>query len=276
MSVVHKSAYRPYLALLHLLLQLFHHQLCRSRLIVYHDIGITRNLATIAAIHLIPRKHQPDVHLDDVLHIHDVIIAIRLRKLHKPGHLAMRKFHDVVFRHPIVLSSQAGTEIQAVGPEEHLYTSTAHRYRLQVRENLFAKIVSHKFMMPFFHLLLALVEHNPVPLQIRQNAVLENTDSVFQLSVHLIGYLPYQFMCLLWSLLLTISPTCHSLMFRHTYLIEFLQIGRVDGHEIDTVVQRDRSISCLHQHPMIERQPTDVTVEISIVAFHTCLRFAQI
>ena len=89
MTVVYKTADCPYLAFLYLLLQLLYHHFSRSRLVIDHDIGISRNLAAITTIHLIPRKHQSDIQFDNVFHIHQVIITLMLRKFHKTGNFAI-------------------------------------------------------------------------------------------------------------------------------------------------------------------------------------------
>lgn len=52
-------------------------------------------------------------------------------------------------------------------------------------------------------------------------------------------------------------------MFGHTYLIEFFQIGSIDGYKTDAFIQRQQFISGLQQHPVVEGQPTHITVEIT-------------
>ena len=149
----------------------------------------------------------------------------------------MRKLHDVVLRHSVILAFQSGTQVQTVCSKEHLHASTAHWNRLQIWENLFTEIIADKLTMRLLHFLRTLIEHNAITLHLRQDAVIKDTDAVFQLPVHLIGYLSYQLTGLIGSQFLAISSTSHRLMFRYTHLIKFLQVGRVDGNEIDSVIE---------------------------------------
>ena len=179
---------------------------------------------------------------------------------------------DVVFRHSIVLADKAGTQIQTVGTKEHLDTASTYRNRLQIRKYLFTEIVGDILLVGFFYLLHTLIKNDVIPPKFRQNTFLKDSNTVFQLLVHLISNADNQFCCFFLRHVLAISPSCHRLMLSHTYLIKLFQIGRIDGNEVDAVVQRNRSVGCLQQHTIVERQPTDIAIEISIIVFHRWFR----
>ena len=106
--------------------------------------------------------------------------------------------------------------------------------------------------------------------------VLENPDTILQLFVYFNGNLINQCSCFLLCHIFAIPTLRNRLVFRYAYLIEFLQVRRIDSDEIDTVIKWNRRIGRLQQYTMVERQPTDITIEISVVAFHNWLRFLQI
>ena len=76
-----------------------------------------------------------------------------------------------------------------IGPQEHLYSTSANRHRLKIGKYLFTKIIHDKIIVKSLYILSALVEDDSVSFQLGQYTVLKNIDTVFQLIVHLIGYL---------------------------------------------------------------------------------------
>lgn len=54
----------------------------------------------------------------------------------------------------------------------------------------------------------------------------------------------------------------------HADLIEFFEVGRENGNELDALVEGQRVVVCFEQYAVVERQPADVAVEVFISAFH--------
>ena len=148
-----------------------------------------------------------------------------LGQLHKTGHFTVWQLHDVVFCYPIILTDETGTQIQAISPKEYLYTSTAHRHRLQIRKDFFPEIVGDKSPMHIFDFLLALIENNMVSSKFRQNTILKDSDTILQLLVYLIGDTDNQFAGFLLCHFIAITTSSYRLVFGHTYLIIFFQVG---------------------------------------------------
>ena len=59
----------------------------------------------------------------------------------------------------------------------------------------------------------------------------------------------------------------NGLMVGYTYFVELFQVGRVYGYKVDALVQRQCIVFGFQQHAVVERQPADITFEISV--FHS-------
>ena len=182
LAVIHKTTYRPYLALLHLLFQLLYH-LFRTFGIIDKNIGITRYLATIAAIQLIAGKHTVNICLDDILHIHQIEILTHPGKLDETGHFAIWQFDDIIFLLTGVTTDDTHRKIKTVVTQKSFDAILTYRHGLQIRKNLLFEEVPDELRMHGLHLLLALVKHHMLLFtQSRNQLAFINANTVFHLS----------------------------------------------------------------------------------------------
>ena len=227
LAVIHKTTYRPYLALLHLLFQLLYH-LFRTFGIIDKNIGITRYLATIAAIQLIAGKHTVNICLDDILHIHQIEILTHPGKLDETGHFAIWQFDDIIFLLTGVTTDDTHRKIKTVVTQKSLDAILTYRHGLQIRKNLLFEEVPDELRMHGLHLLLALVKHHMLLFtQSRNQLAFINANTVFHLLIHHLGYLMNKMFCLFLSNIITVTARSNRFMFCHTYLIELFEIGRI-------------------------------------------------
>jgi len=121
----------------------------------------------------------------------------------------------------------------------------------------------------------ALVEDDMPLTQGGNELALIDAHAVLELHVHLVGDLVDELVGLGGRHVVAVSARGHGTVFGHAYLIEFLEVGGIDGYEMDTFVEGERVVVGLHQHAVVEREPTDIALEICIIVFHLCLDLRQ-
>ena len=79
------------------------------------------------------------------------------------------------------------------------------------------------------------------------------TYSFFQLIVYLLIDFFQDFLRLLDWLFIGFRSGDDGFMIGHTYLIELFQIGRINGYEIDALIERKAVVVGFEEHAIIER-----------------------
>ena len=255
-AVVHKTADGSYLALLYLCLYLLY-DLGGIGRFVYQYVRIPRDLDAIAAVHVIAGENRVDIGFDNVLDEHQIVVLVLFGKLDETGHLAVRQLHHEILRmvgvaRQSAFGMQAYGKVKAVVAQEGDDLVLAHRYGREIRENLFAEEASQELFMERLHVA-ALVENYVMLPQCGQYLLFVDADAFFQLAVHLFVDFGYQLYGGLHALLVAMRGAGgNGLVVGHAYLVELFQVGRVYGYEVDALVQRQRVVLCLQQHPVVE------------------------
>ena len=112
--------------------------------------------------------------------------------------------------------------------------------RREEGEHLFVEEVMDKLLVEGFRLAVG-IELDILPVQFGQHLV-EDAVIVPLLPVHLVGdgrQGLFSLICTLFGIVLLEDDTS---MFGHPDLVELLQIGRVDGQELDPFIDRQRAI----------------------------------
>lgn len=80
-----------------------------------------------------------------------------------------------------------------------------------------------------------------------------DTDTVFQLAVYFPVDIFQQFGSRLYRLFIALGDTrCHCFMIGYTYFVKLLQVGRVDGYEVDALIQWKSVVISFQQYAIIE------------------------
>ena len=232
LAVVHEAAQGADLTLPHLRANGLKDAL-RSLLVDVY-IGVARNLNPITSVGHITGKDGGEVVADHVVDKHEVVHALMLGQGDEAGDIRVRYFDQHIERFARLALEDAGDEIEPAVADEGAETFMERDGR-EVGKDLFVEIAANKIAVEGQRLV-RLIEVNALATQLGQDAVVEDAIEILLLTVHLGGDLVERLLGLLRIVGAVILFHDSAALIGHTYLIELLQIGGVDGEEADPLI----------------------------------------
>ena len=106
-----------------------------------------------------------DIHFNNILHIHNVIIVSLLRQFDKTGNFTVWQFERKVFEWgiPVLQLTRTYGHIKSIVPQEGMDDSFFNGDGLQIWKYLVVEILMDKGEMHRIHFLFCLIEKNLVP-----------------------------------------------------------------------------------------------------------------
>ena len=171
-----------------------------------------------------------------------------------------------------MLLPHTDNEVKAFVADESPDVVLLNHDRRKERENLFVEEIAHERLVERQRAAV-LVQMDVLPLQFRQNRLAEDALELALLAVHFARDLGQRRLRLFRTLLRVVLLQNHAPVFRHADFVKLLHVRRVDGKELNALVDRQRCILRLHQHAIVERKPTHIALKVSIFIFHDTVRF---
>ena len=224
-TVVHETAHGSYLSLFQFVFHFLHYP--AGSLVVYQYVCIAGNLEAIGAVYGVSRKHVARARAYDILHVHDVMLAVMVGQFYETRLLVARDLHHEISglsAFPVVVfSEKLESHIEPVVAQESTHFILAQRHGLQERIQLLIEMPLYVFPLKRLHILI-LIEYDAVESQFGHNAIVVYPDAVFHLPVHFGGDLVYHGRSLACRKVIIGPARSHSFQVGHTHLVKLLQI----------------------------------------------------
>ena len=275
--VVHETAERTNLALLHLPADALHNV---AFLVVEVDVRITRYLDAVAALYLVSGEYAREVRADNVVDEHDVELTLVLGQLDETRHLGIWYLHQgiVIVRHAatlvflLTLLHHAYHQVQTAVADEGTDVARLNHHRREEREDLLVEKAAHKLLVERLGVA-ALIEIDVPAVELRQYLFGKDAVILLLLAVHLVGYLGEHPLGFGIALFRVVFLHNHPAVLCHANLVELFEVGRIDGEKFYPLVYWQRVVFRLQQHAIVERKPADVAFKVSVCVFHRILMF---
>ena len=220
-------------------------------------VGIARDPYRIVRVDVESREDDVEVQGNHVVDKHHVVLSVVRSELDKPRHFAERNLYlgierlsvgVVAFALPIHFDGQ----VEPVVAQERDDVVFQYQHRLQEREYLFFKEVTHLVPVALLDFLL-MVQHHTLALEFGDDVVEKEFVEVVDL---LVDFPVNRLQGTLGLLLLLVAfrrVRQNLVILRNPHAIKFLLIRLVYRQKPDAVEQRHRLVHGLHQYPVIER-----------------------